>query len=251
MDKVIDRIKKLLALAKSSNPNEAANAAAAAQRLMEEHELEEGDLAAHSGQAVKDPVKEEYLSPFSYRQVDRWRAALAYGVCAGFGCHYWWEVVVTAAPVKGLGMVGKMKRNRALRVIGRATNLATAQYMFLYLDREVQRLAQEAYLLVVPRPLASGAIRWRNSFMVGAVRVITDRLAARREEFLHPVGEASTALVVVQRGQAEVDAVHQQREVELGLRSLGASKADPNLDAYLQGKEAGEHVSLGASGMLT
>ena len=50
-DKILDRIKKLLALSMSSNVNEAANAAAASQRLMLEHRLTEVDVSdAQEGQ---------------------------------------------------------------------------------------------------------------------------------------------------------------------------------------------------------
>ena len=44
-NKILDRVKKLLALSTSSNVNEAATAAAAAQKLMLEHRLTEADVS--------------------------------------------------------------------------------------------------------------------------------------------------------------------------------------------------------------
>ena len=44
-EKIIDKIKKCLALAKSDNPHEAATALRQAQKLMEQHNLTEQDIS--------------------------------------------------------------------------------------------------------------------------------------------------------------------------------------------------------------
>ena len=47
-DQIMDRIAKLLAMAESSNPNEAAIALERAQRLMREHQLSSDDISLHA-----------------------------------------------------------------------------------------------------------------------------------------------------------------------------------------------------------
>ena len=49
VSKVAEKVRKLLALATSSNVHEAANAAAQAQKLMQEHKLTAADVAADDG----------------------------------------------------------------------------------------------------------------------------------------------------------------------------------------------------------
>jgi hypothetical protein len=72
--KVLGKIKKLLALSTSSNVNEAATAAAAAQRLMLEHKLTEADVSdAQTGQMFE-------LSMGAVGFASRWKFVLVTAV---------------------------------------------------------------------------------------------------------------------------------------------------------------------------
>ena len=53
-DKLLDRIKRLLRLAESSNVHEAASAAARAQELMSRHRIEAASLEADSTAGIVD-----------------------------------------------------------------------------------------------------------------------------------------------------------------------------------------------------
>lgn len=78
-DKVLQKIKKLLALAKSSNEHEAANALRMAQKLMQEHQLNEQEvkLSEVSQKAVKRANTAE--------KQPRWAALLTGAVTRAFG----------------------------------------------------------------------------------------------------------------------------------------------------------------------
>ena len=79
-DKILDRVKKLLALSTSSNVNEAANAAAAAQRLMLEHRLTEADVSdTQEGQMFE-------LSMGAVGFASRWKFVLVTAVARAFFC---------------------------------------------------------------------------------------------------------------------------------------------------------------------
>ena len=81
---VLDRVRKLLALATSPNVHEAAAAAAAAQALVERHRLE-GRLAAHA--AVTGSLTDGREAPLDRaRRLRRWKVALATGLADANGC---------------------------------------------------------------------------------------------------------------------------------------------------------------------
>lgn len=79
-DKLIERVKKLLALATSSNEHEAAAAMAKAQALMAEHNISIGKLAASElGDAVVDS-KSSVGAPKDYEM------HLCFAIASAFGC---------------------------------------------------------------------------------------------------------------------------------------------------------------------
>jgi hypothetical protein len=82
---IVDKVKKLLALSKSSNPNEAAAAAARAAELMFEHKIEAADLEITGG--AKRPVEavtEATLSNGDWREF--WKGQLAEAVARSMSC---------------------------------------------------------------------------------------------------------------------------------------------------------------------
>lgn len=83
-DKIMQRIRKLLELAKSDNPNEAALAMERAQELMRKHGLdtEAVDLSQ---------IKEAYVkSQFSVSRVKKYENVLVGAIASAFGCEVLW-----------------------------------------------------------------------------------------------------------------------------------------------------------------
>lgn len=75
---VIEKVRKLLALATSANEHEAARASAKAAELMRAYQVEEAALAVENSpdeEIVSDNIIE------TFREVPRWRASVAMGVC--------------------------------------------------------------------------------------------------------------------------------------------------------------------------
>lgn len=79
--RIIERIKKCLALAESDNPNEAATALRQAQALMRKHEISESDLVAReiSSEEVEEPSSSKTKPP-------TWEATLMQVIGTAFGC---------------------------------------------------------------------------------------------------------------------------------------------------------------------
>ena len=83
---VIEKIKKLLALANSSNEHEAALAASHAQRLLSEHNLAMADI-----EAANKPEKADKVEASVSKTLPKWLRILSASVSAAFDCqavHY-------------------------------------------------------------------------------------------------------------------------------------------------------------------
>ncbi len=78
-DKIISKIKKLLALAKSPNPNEAANALKMAQELMSEHKIGISDVNTLD-------VGVENAPATCRESVPRYEILIVTGISKAFGC---------------------------------------------------------------------------------------------------------------------------------------------------------------------
>lgn len=115
---VIDKIKKLLALANSSNEHEAALAAGHAQRLLSEHNLAMADIdASHK------PDKADSVETVVPKVLPKWLRYLCAGVSTAFDCqtvHY--------------PSTGKMV------FIGVGADVEIASYTFSYLNNVVRKL---------------------------------------------------------------------------------------------------------------
>lgn len=121
MEKILNRIEKLLALAGSSNPNEASSALAKAQQLMEEHNLSEGMIERNKIGEV------EIKSTQSVSRVKDWENALVWAVAKAFGCRVLW--------VSGNSYCRDPYGRFIL--VGPKTQLQLAEYAATYLLRQV------------------------------------------------------------------------------------------------------------------
>lgn len=215
---VLDRVRKLLALATSPNVHEAAAAAAAAQALIERHRLE-GLLAAHA--AVTGSVTDGREAPLERaRRLRRWKVALATGLADANGC-----LAYTAEDAR--------TGETLLLVLGRGEDRAAIAALWDWL---VQRLE---WLSATEGPGRSRA--WHDAFRVGAAEVVVARLSAVAE------GEAgrvpAEALMRVQSARADqAAAVAAYAEAHLALGPGRALRVDAR--AYTAGRAAGARVTL-------
>lgn len=84
-DRILDKVRKCLALSKSSNEHEAASALRQAQKLMEIHGLSEASLVADSISGSK------FKSKTSISRPKFWEASLVNLVAGAFGCRMYWN----------------------------------------------------------------------------------------------------------------------------------------------------------------
>lgn len=121
MNKILDKIEKLLALAGSSNPNEASVALAKAQQLMEEHNLTAGMLERNKIGEV------QIKSTQSVSRVKDWENQLVWTVAQAFGCRVMWQS----------GDSYLRDPYGRFILVGPKTQLQLAEYAATYLLRQV------------------------------------------------------------------------------------------------------------------
>jgi hypothetical protein len=211
---IIEKIKKLLALANSSNEHEAALAAGHAQRLLSEHNLAMADInASHR------PDKADTVETAVSKTLPKWLRQLSAGVSTAFDC----QTVHHPA-------TGKMT------FIGVGADVQIAAYTFTYLDRIVRKICGTYMKQHVGNTIANRHRElMRQSYYLGAVSTITARL--REQKIQSPV--TTGALVPVKEG------LIRQAMNEIGtLRTLHSRRSYINSDAYARGQTDGGEVGI-------
>lgn len=248
-EKIIDRIKKLLRLAESDNLNEAANAAARAQALMDKHRIErelvetQEDADRLDGEFGDEPISNEYPPIYNEgTQVPTWIIHLADALARSNQCRVFYRSGYQAK----------------VFCVGRESDVATVRYMFTALRREINRLCKKE-----PRGMGRA---YYNAFRLGAVSEISSRMQRARREQEQEMrmlaesdaaqegdgAETSTALA---RLDAAIDKVKQRdQETEDWFRqSMPNLRTDnrsgpSDYDGYAEGRRAGKGIQLGAKG---
>jgi len=211
---VIDKIKKLLALADSCNEHEAALAAAHAQRLLAAHNLAMADITAADRPEQVDSVETDVA-----RSLPKWTRHLSAGVSSAFDCK------AIHQPAAG-----------KLTFIGVGADVQVAAYTFTYLDRTVRKLCS-GYLKQHTGTAIAGRQRelMRHSYYLGAVSTITRQLQDQKRQT--PVSPG--ALVPVKEG------LIRQALNEMGpIRQMHSRRSYINATAYGQGQTDGQQVSI-------
>jgi hypothetical protein len=176
-ERVVERIRKLLALSASSNPNEAALAAEKALELAQRHNL---DLAQIDGRG-------------SDLYVER--------VCdVGAASQWRWLLMSAVARANFCRALRRREGGRLLAsmfVVGEPHNVAICEFLFGYLAGEIERLAargwRRARLIYGPHVEARS---WKQDFRRGAVAAIDARLRERGQLFAEGSPQAE-ALVLL------------------------------------------------------
>jgi hypothetical protein len=238
LSKIADRVRKLLALANSSNPNEAAVAAAQAQKLLQEHHLTEADVTADVGDlgVISVGIGSEGFSA-------AWRFVLVCNVARAFFC-------------EAIGLhVGK---RRKVRIFGRKEDIEVAIEVFKYLAREIERLVDAeissgADILSslssdrlfdeevdVSGGEASDVRSYKDNFRRGAVAGVSAKLKIGREMFAK---QSEQALVLVKTSK---DDIKRKMEAIITDPSKPVTLDVKNMDeeAGYRGYVAGQNIAL-------
>lgn len=233
-ESVIEKIRKLLALAtNNSNVNEAAAAAAMAQDLQYKHKISVAEVEASGG----DEDDDEVIHADLHAPGLKWRDSLVHGVAHAFYCK---SITLNHSAKRG------EVRKGTVRIVGKTSDTQTAAYMYQYLVNEVERLAKEEevrYRYENDGHLVHSIKSYLNSFRVGAVMTIRERLGAQREAQDKANQPESTALVLRNDALAVNEAY---RTMYPKIQKTKGPTCRAN-GGFARGQEAGRGVSLGGS----
>ena len=213
LDDVMRRVRKLLKLARSDNPHEAASAMAHAQRLLLKHGLEASEVEREPS-AVADGGAVQVGSV-----LEKWCLRLADAVARANQCR---ALFVTTWPA---GV-----RQKAINMFGHADDLTKARYLYGYYFDETQRLT---------RVHARGKGRtWANSFRHGVIDALVVALAAVVREVRAEA--TSTAIIRLDSRGGEVDDFVAAKGPK---KSINASPTNQDTIARLRGQAAGRTIA--------
>ncbi len=215
----LGRVRKLLALATSPNPHEAALAAARAQTLIERHRLQVWIEASDAAESDPDPIVDARDEPLEVgRRIRKWKSALASTLAQANGC-------VAYTLDRG--------KESAIILVGRSRDRAAVLELWSWLVKRIEWLSATH---------GQGQTKkWHEAFRLGVVDSVAQRLREGASE-AH-AGLEATALVVVEPARAaHRDAL--DRFVADNLR-LGPGRAlRVDADAWERGKGASDDLEL-------
>lgn len=274
-DKVIDKIKKLLALSTSSNEHEAALAAANAAALMQQHQISTAVLeASGKNERTNEPVG-EFTAGDKLDKVVVWKGELALALAESLGCSMFWQfrselVVVDGNAVPNKDGTAKTVRVVFAQIVGHEAEAQTVDYLYRYLTNEINRLADAAYdpekdpVYQACERLGKhfshrshAARQWKEAYRLGAARMVASRVREQRKKSFDKAradamysskrpDENRGALVFVDKAIARLDAERAAIDAYLKTKRLTTrqSKASVRHDAFTEGQKAGKNINL-------
>lgn len=225
MDKIIDKIRKLMALAGSPNEHEALLAMEKAQTLIAEHKIEMHRVMEEQGPSTSnDPGA----------KIDQ----VILTVTRGAKRLIWWRWIIIDALCKSLNCKPTIHKGIGFKALGRLNDLVMLDELLTWICSQVERLAKESGF--------SGK-DGQDSFKKGCARTVAERLTANLKQ-LEAKNEQYGALMVIEN--QVVEAAFRELYPKITLYKGGKGNISSG-HAYKSGKEAGHSVSLTASKKLT
>ena len=211
---ILDRVKRLLALAQSDNEHEAALALSRAEQLMAEHCIEQADLG---GDAAGEIIAVDATPLYSGARIPAWVSQLAMVVAANTGCFLYLS-----------------RREQGLIITGTQTDREACRAMFTWIEGAIRRLS-------VLNCKGKGR-SYASSWCLGAAIGIRDTLEAAKR-----VREAE-APRMREAGLITLDKAKQARavaEASIGgrFRTTSSRSSVSNGSAFGAGRETGRSIS--------
>lgn len=256
INKILDRVRKLLALSENSpSENEAALAAANAAKLMEEYQLTEALVRLDAPVLPAEKIVTEQLDPVTNEARKRvaWRETISAAVAEDCQVREYFRY-------RTVGTYPNLAKQTNVVGMGRESSVQTWRYTTQYLCRVVDELADSAWKSSSDPHSSSRA--WKNAFRVGCASRIAVRLAeARRSRVMtreaqvaHAMAtlnvdddRASQALTIVDRDKDQLDSAWAAVKKNFTRGSAPSIGQVTSSDGYQAGRAAGDRVELNSS----
>lgn len=220
-EKVIEKVKKLFALANSSNEHEAALAASKAMEFLAEHNLAMSDVE------IKAKESADILTIPCAKTMALWNLQILNAVKRAFNCEAF-----------TYGRAGKVT------FVGIGQDVEVASYTYIYLFATVTRIADEYVLRISEADRAVGRIEIRKqqrrdqkfSFQMGCAAAIREKLEATTKT----VQVTSFALVPIKDA---LIAKTIKTQFNVSTTSVKSNRRRDH-DGYIDGLAAGAAISI-------
>jgi len=224
MSKVIARVIHLRKLASgNTNIHEANAAAAAADKLIQEHRLSQAELEA-SGNAPVDPMSSVKLHEGGRRTA--WRETLLWALSGHYGCSWFMNHGRSFAS-------GREKRTCDYTIVGRESDVAVVVYMFSWLTEEIERLCR----------WHSGGkgTGYARAWLDGAAIGVRDTFRARAAE-MKAKEATSSAMVLLDNRSKEAEKY--KYATVAGLKKVGHVQGGRDFSAREHGYKVGREIQI-------
>jgi len=195
----IDKVRKLLALAnRNPNPEEAASAAAKAQKLLAEHNIQMSMVEEQTGRVDGKREQAKMLGGMYQYQRDLWTAVADLNFClywnqqtwekrkvqkmyTGYGSGFWNEKLGRYTQYRWEEDYARTWRHT---LVGRVVNTQATTLLAQYLEGAVEQLVMERLGERHDKPNTQKFSSWAVAYREGAVHDIVSRLQDKRRELV-------------------------------------------------------------------
>lgn len=219
-DTAIKKIRKCMALAKSSNPNEAATALRQAQKLMEEFGVEHPELLAAEASS-------EFAKSSCVKSPPQYEASLAKAIATAFACELIFSYQLSRT---------KYAMEGGYLFIGVSASPEIATYTYMVLRRQLAKARAEYIKTALKR--YKKKTNAADTFCEGWVWSVTSKIVA-----MAPAQEQKQAITAYM-------GIHHTTTVSLKTRETKETKSSANHagNGYIEGKSVTLNRGVGASG---
>lgn len=226
---IITRVQKLLALAaNNTNVNEAAVAAAKAQELISQHQLDMAQLAVDAGNdsLSDEEIRNDFTPLYEGQRSIAWKSYLADIVAKNNNCRIF------------------LKRGN-IHVVGKSTSVEITRFLFAYISGEIERLCERAMKNDRGATGKAGAKTWSNNFKIGAVEAIEDSMNKSKVDVQKNYA-GTTAMTLVRK---EDDMVADWLAFNMKLRQKQPHHIAGDKEARVAGYVAGSTIDVNRNGL--
>ncbi len=220
---IIEKVKRLRSLAAgNTNVNECANAAALADRLIQEYNLSQAELTAEN--KISQPIIEAQTFLYETGKIIQWKSSLALQLARHYDVY-----------VYNSGDYSTGRKQTRYAMIGRESDIQILQYNYEYLAREIQEMSS---LCCVQDK--RGISVEKMSFCRGAVDGIMQKLTHEKKCVQSSASSSAMALLNNKHKEAAQYA-NQKHNLR---RDSSSSHSQHDSSAYSRGKEVGGKMSV-------
>ncbi len=215
-ESIIDVVRKCLALSRSSNEHEAARAAEKASELMLKYKLSEAEVELKTEAKVG-------VTHTEYPTVNReWRRSLANSVAHAYFCKVYCQ---------------RKRHNSLIYFVGKPTDIQITIIVYEWLAQQLDQICYDETKHDMGE--RGNLTSWRNSWLLGAVYVVDQRLREQRDR----QGWDPNVTALVSTSNRELLA-YANSTWNLRLGHVNYSQTPINSAAWAAGSRAGANVSL-------